>query len=299
MDAGDRAMRLDKRLPNFDVESVRTFFVVAEVGNFGDASEILHKTPAAVSYRIRTLEAQFGRQLFFRTKHSLEITPSGLRLLHLLRDAYSFLEKIPQEFDLIDGEEVEHFKLSFGRVIDDVFSSKLARVLTEKFPGTSFSFGCADADSVSRRLEPCDFDCYVGELSSPLDDEARRSILLGGVGWAWLNADSGDDGGLLWVLKGGEPLAVKDLQCVNRRMMVADRIQLIEAQFEFNVNSKALVPFSSGMRMAENFGCRLEKLQASKTSSCFITHSLSRAVNISDFIIGYCSTNLVELGIVE
>lgn len=292
-------MRLDLRLPNFDVESVRTFFVVADVKNFGDASEILHKTPAAVSYRIRTLEAQIGRQLFFRTKHSLEITPSGLKLFKLLRDAYTILERIPQELDLIDGEEVDHYKLSFGRFIDDAFAAKLACMLSQRFPRTSFSFSCADADSELLRSGSCGFDCYVGELICTPDEEGWRSIVFGNINWAWLNAEAHKDRGLLWVLKGGEPIAVKDLQCRNRQMMVVNRIQLIETQFEFNRNQKALVPFYCGMRMAEKFGCRIEKAQSYKALSCGITYSLSRALNISEFIVDYCSANFTELSIVE
>ena len=67
--------------PNFDIETVRTFFAVAQSKNFTDAAELLHKTPAAVSYRIRALENQFGSQLFIRKPHALELTEAGRVLL--------------------------------------------------------------------------------------------------------------------------------------------------------------------------------------------------------------------------
>lgn len=51
-------------LPNFDLETVKTFFAVTRSKNFTDAATLLHKTPAAVSYRIRALEEQFGVLLF-------------------------------------------------------------------------------------------------------------------------------------------------------------------------------------------------------------------------------------------
>ena len=59
------------RLPNFDTETIKTFFAVAKYKNFRDASEVLHITPAAAGYRIRSLEQQLGCKLFKRTHLTL------------------------------------------------------------------------------------------------------------------------------------------------------------------------------------------------------------------------------------
>lgn len=40
----------------FDQETLRTFIRVAETRSFSKAAEYLHKTPAAISYRIKTLK---------------------------------------------------------------------------------------------------------------------------------------------------------------------------------------------------------------------------------------------------
>ena len=54
-----------------DQETIRTFIQVAETGSFSRAASTLHKTPAAISYRIKTLEEQVGTQLFLRTTRSV------------------------------------------------------------------------------------------------------------------------------------------------------------------------------------------------------------------------------------
>jgi Transcriptional regulator len=48
-----------------DQETIRTFIRVAETESFSRAASSLHKTPAAISYRIKTLEEQVGTQLFY------------------------------------------------------------------------------------------------------------------------------------------------------------------------------------------------------------------------------------------
>lgn len=106
--------------PNFDIETVRTFFAVAQSKNFTDAADLLHKTPAAVSYRIRALEAQFGAQLFLRKPHELELTEAGRLLLKQF-------EKIDQ---LLDGISPRLAQLASG--IPSSFRIGISNLLIQK-----------------------------------------------------------------------------------------------------------------------------------------------------------------------
>lgn len=63
-----------------DQEMIRTFIQVADCQSF-TAADVLHKTSAAISYRIKTLEENIGTQLFNRTTRTVTLTPAGEYLL--------------------------------------------------------------------------------------------------------------------------------------------------------------------------------------------------------------------------
>ncbi|AWI79606.1 MAG: hypothetical protein CVU19_06545 [Betaproteobacteria bacterium HGW-Betaproteobacteria-13] len=65
-----------------DIDLLRTFVEVHRLRHFGAAAESLHVTQAAVSARIKQLEALLGARLFDRTRRDVRITPEGHRFLH-------------------------------------------------------------------------------------------------------------------------------------------------------------------------------------------------------------------------
>ena len=67
------------RLP--PLNSLRAFEAVARRLSFSRAAEDLHVTPGAVSQQIRSLEQQLGESLFERTRRSVVLTETGMRML--------------------------------------------------------------------------------------------------------------------------------------------------------------------------------------------------------------------------
>ena len=67
-----------------DIQLLKTFCMVARLGNITQAAEQLNFTQPAVSAQIRTLEEHFGVPLFERIGKKLYITEAGsyLSLLH-------------------------------------------------------------------------------------------------------------------------------------------------------------------------------------------------------------------------
>lgn len=77
-----------------DLELVRTFLKVVEVGSFIKSADQLFVTQASVSRRIKGLESDLGCTLFIRNKAGAVLTPSGRRfakhaakLIHTLEQA--------------------------------------------------------------------------------------------------------------------------------------------------------------------------------------------------------------------
>ncbi|MGE0012216.1 MAG: LysR family transcriptional regulator [Azoarcus sp.] len=65
-----------------DIDLLRTFMEVHRLRHFGAAAESLHVTQAAVSARIKQLEALLGTRLFDRSRRDVRVTPEGHRFLH-------------------------------------------------------------------------------------------------------------------------------------------------------------------------------------------------------------------------
>lgn len=80
-----------------DIEFARTFLKVVDTGSFIRAAKALHVTQAAVSRRVRTLEAYLGCELFVRNKAGATLTPSGRRFLRYAANMVQNLERARHE----------------------------------------------------------------------------------------------------------------------------------------------------------------------------------------------------------
>lgn len=60
-----------------DLEAVRAFIRIAELGSFTRAAEALQTTQAAVSLRLKRLEDRLGFRLVERTPRSVELSAQG------------------------------------------------------------------------------------------------------------------------------------------------------------------------------------------------------------------------------
>lgn len=69
------------RCHTMDLNSLRAFRAVSELGSFSAAAQNLHITQPAVSKRVSQLEHQLGTRLFARTGHGVRLTQAGTTLL--------------------------------------------------------------------------------------------------------------------------------------------------------------------------------------------------------------------------
>lgn len=77
------------RLP--PLTALRAFEAAARHMSFAKAAEELHVTPAALSYQIKSLEADLGTPVFRRLNRAVELTQAGRALAPGLTDAFATL----------------------------------------------------------------------------------------------------------------------------------------------------------------------------------------------------------------
>jgi LysR family transcriptional regulator, glycine cleavage system transcriptional activator len=78
------------RLP--PLHALRSFAAAAEAGSFTKAGEVLFVSQGAVSRQVKLLETWFGKPLFLRTPHGLELTETGRRLAISVDSAFAQIE---------------------------------------------------------------------------------------------------------------------------------------------------------------------------------------------------------------
>jgi DNA-binding transcriptional LysR family regulator len=68
-----------------DLDQLRTFVAITEMGSFTAAADVVHKTQSAVSMQMRRLEERVGRPIFIRDGRQSRLTEDGRRLQEYAR----------------------------------------------------------------------------------------------------------------------------------------------------------------------------------------------------------------------
>ena len=71
---------------------LRLFAEIARYSSFSTAASALNMTKGAISYQIKTLEADLGMSLFQRTTRGVTLTGEGLKLLAICQSRYDEIE---------------------------------------------------------------------------------------------------------------------------------------------------------------------------------------------------------------
>ncbi len=87
----------NRKLENLPLEWVRVFEAAGRTGNFTTAAQEAGLTQAAVSQRIRNLEARIGTQLFTRQARGVSLTVEGEAWLPYVTSALQALNRSAEE----------------------------------------------------------------------------------------------------------------------------------------------------------------------------------------------------------
>ena len=126
---------------------------VAETGSFSRASEKCFVTQPSLSNAVAQLEDEFGGRFFFRTTHSVSMTPFGERMMPYVTavlDAQAELEKTAKS---LAQPEQKLARIGFCPLVD----LKLISTVIEPFK------------SANRDVEVVLKECFVDDLRERLE----------------------------------------------------------------------------------------------------------------------------------
>ncbi len=113
---------------------LRYFVAVAEELNFSAAARRLHMASSPLSQRVKDLERELGQQLFVRSTHHVRLTPAGVALLPIAREALAQINAIP--WRLRDAVESQSSSLAIGipQLLHPDLRTRLAALLDRMAP---------------------------------------------------------------------------------------------------------------------------------------------------------------------
>lgn len=218
-----------KNNETLDLQALRVFASVAELGGFSAAAERLGLPKGRVSQLVQQLEARLGVRLLQRTTRRVQLMPDGEAVLTRARALLADAEELGALFQRAPTELRGHLRLDLPvRLAVNQVLPALPDFLAAH-PGLTL-----DLSSTDRRVNPVEegFDCVL-RVGSVGDDSlvARRLGYL-----RQLNLASPD-----YLRRHGEPRHPSDLAEGHRLVQYAQRLPArAPALFEWQDESGAL-----------------------------------------------------------
>ncbi len=211
--------------PLIDLDLYRTFFVIAETSSFTKASELVGRTPSAVSMQIKKLETILGVAVFSREGRTVRMTPEGEALLGYARRILKLNEEAVSLFRSPDVEGEVRFGApsDFGTRFLPNFLSRFAR----SHPGVNVDVDLDASPGLARKMRNDELDLvlYTARPDSELLKEGEI-VFTEPLIWVGL------EGGVAYE-RDPVPLAVSTSGCPWRR---AARLALDKAEKPYRIS---------------------------------------------------------------
>ena len=195
-------------LPNLDIDQLKTFLAIADVGNFTRAADEVNKTQSAVSMQMKRLEVVLGRPLFARDGRGSRFTHDGERLVEYARRIVALSDEAVAVFTKPDITGT----VRFGTPDDyaDIFLPEVLARFNRTHPLVTVDVECYSSAVLNDRVQRGELDLsiltFYGERNG---EHVRREELV----WATSARHS------LHLLE-ELPLAVSHSGCVWRKLVV-------------------------------------------------------------------------------
>lgn len=146
-------------MTSLDLDLLRSFVAIVELGGFTRAAERLGRTQSTISLQIKRLEETVGKRLLERDSRQIALTPEGERLLGYAR---RILQLTEEAREAVSEPEVE------GRVRlgtpEDFATHRLPRVLADfarSHPRVALEVHCQLTVLLNEGFERGDFDLVL------------------------------------------------------------------------------------------------------------------------------------------
>jgi LysR family transcriptional regulator, cell division regulator len=161
-----------------NTNDLKIFEAVAQTGSFTKAAELTATVQSNITARIKSLEDEFGVQLFTRTSRKVELTTAGEKLIaysHQISDLISAAKEELRQSDQVIG----HLKIGCIETTMALKAPEMIRSFHELYPDVSLEFRAAMRSTLLNEVLQYQLDAafvtapvYAPELAHiPIKDE--------------------------------------------------------------------------------------------------------------------------------
>ncbi len=142
-----------------DIDQLRTFLAIAELGSFTKAGEAVHKTQSAVSMQMRRLEERLGKSIFIKDGRHSRLTEDGERLVEFARRMIALNDETMMAFN--GQKDIGFVKLG---VPDDYADRLLPQVLAafnRLNPSIEVQVECSGSTTLAQAIRESKLDVAI------------------------------------------------------------------------------------------------------------------------------------------
>lgn len=142
-----------------DAHQLNVFLIAAETLNFTETAKRLHMTQPSVSQHIKSIENNFGCDLFIRKGPHLELSDAGLALVPLARDMVKQSILIEETMESLKGEVHGHLIIGYCTTPGKYILPLMLARFHEKYPQVRIS--CNVSSQKQAWLELCEGTTHI------------------------------------------------------------------------------------------------------------------------------------------
>lgn len=158
-----------------DINKYSLFADVIDTGSFTKSGERFGYTQPGVSHILKSMEAEFGFNLFFRTKQGVVPTANAKAILPLVRSLLEINKQLEQTIRSLNGQNTWHLTIASFASIGRSWLPAVIRAFQQEYPGIEIELLEGGSDDIIGwvKEEQADFG-----LLSRLDNDVLEWIPL-------------------------------------------------------------------------------------------------------------------------
>jgi DNA-binding transcriptional LysR family regulator len=131
------ALRSNSRDPEVNLQHLKTFIRIAELGSLSKASDRMRIAQPALSRQMKLLQEEIGIPLFERHRRGMRVTQAGEDLLQRVSGLIRQLDQVYADVRSSSGATSGHVAFGIVPTVSDVLAARLVGRVAADFPGIS------------------------------------------------------------------------------------------------------------------------------------------------------------------
>ncbi|MEZ5811707.1 MAG: LysR family transcriptional regulator [Rhizobiaceae bacterium] len=148
------------------LDRLKSFVVLARVGNFHQTAAVIGRTQPAVTAQIKSLEEALSVPLFFRRTRSVELTPEGEVLFARVERIVDEIDEIVHDFRRIATLETGEVRVGATPTLASYMLPDIMRKFRQQFPDVRLHFTDEPTTRLEQLVADRALDFYFGPAPS-------------------------------------------------------------------------------------------------------------------------------------